>query len=57
MVVDKEDREFSRDAVVCTTRLGMVSTRKRERENSRIRREYSLKAQVLTDCNLRAFLA
>lgn len=58
MEVAKEDEEHSKDTVICTTRLGMISSRKRERENSREPvKELSLKAQVLTDRNLGDIIA
>ncbi|KAG8918679.1 hypothetical protein FRC01_001726 [Tulasnella sp. 417] len=58
MEVDlKVDRVFLRDTVVCTTRLGLGSSRKKERENSQVLlRENFLKAQVLTERNLREIL-
>ncbi|KAG8957099.1 hypothetical protein FRC00_004471 [Tulasnella sp. 408] len=54
MEVDsKSDRQFAEDTVVCVTRLGMIHSRKRERENSAyIPGETFLKAQVLTARNL-----
>lgn len=53
MEVPKEDEKHSKDTVVCATRLGLISSRKRERENSsELMKELSLRAQVLTDRNL-----
>ncbi|KAG8929080.1 hypothetical protein FRC01_004912 [Tulasnella sp. 417] len=53
MEVTKGDEQYSNDTVVCTTRLGMICSRKRGRENSSdVMKEVALKPQVLTDQNL-----
>ncbi|KAG8996765.1 hypothetical protein FRB90_012639 [Tulasnella sp. 427] len=58
MELDKGERTVPGDVVICTVRLGLISTRKRERENSGvILQDILLKPRVLTEYNLQDIMA